>query len=129
VYDVVVARPCRISTVPGDIRRVTSFDALVNPENTERAMAWVTDHSISTVIRYEGAEPDPAKHVTNDLVAGDLRRATDGRRPVAPATVIPTDAGQLRQRLTGVRPLQRQLSGDHRRPLRTASAARHRAGS
>ncbi|MEV0456743.1 macro domain-containing protein [Catellatospora methionotrophica] len=86
----------RINIVTGDIRQVTGVDAWVNPENTEMVMARITDHSVSAVIRYAGAELDRAGRVVEDLVADDLEKTIGELRPVAPATVVVTSSGRLR---------------------------------
>ncbi|HEY0640420.1 MAG TPA: helix-turn-helix domain-containing protein [Pseudonocardiaceae bacterium] len=85
----------QIGIVTGDIRRVKQADIWVNAENTNMQMARVEEHSISAVIRFEGARLDGAGRVVVDSIADELTRQTSGRTPVAPGTAIVTGAGEL----------------------------------
>ena len=84
-----------IGVVTGRIRRVRGLDIWVNSENTEMRMPRIEEYSISAIIRFEGAIRDEAGRVIADLIADDLERKVAGRRPVTPATVITTTAGEL----------------------------------
>lgn len=86
---------CRIALVPGDIRRVRSVDVWVNSENTDMQMARVTEFSTSAAIRYWGAERDATGRVLRDAIADDLAAQVGAARPVAPGTVVVTEAGAL----------------------------------
>lgn len=86
-----------IGTVSGDLRRVRCADVWVNSENTEMVMARFEEHSVSSIIRYEGAVRDDVGRITEDLIADELARKVGDRRPVPPGTVIVTGAGELRR--------------------------------
>jgi hypothetical protein len=79
----------------GEIARIKDIDIWVNSENTDMQMARYHDFSISSVIRYLGAEKDATGHVIEDKVNNALLAAMDGNRDVAAGTVIPTTAGAL----------------------------------
>lgn len=93
--------PC-LAIVTGDIRRVTTADVWVNPENTQMRMSRFEDHSVSAVIRFEGARCDEFGAVMDDRIADELSAKVAGRTPVAPATTVCTGAGELRRK-NGVR--------------------------
>jgi transcriptional regulator with XRE-family HTH domain len=84
-----------IGTVTGDIRRVRCAQVWVNSENTEMLMARVNEHSISSIVRYEGAIRDDVGQVTDDIIYAELDRKLSGRRPVRPGAAILTGAGEL----------------------------------
>jgi O-acetyl-ADP-ribose deacetylase (regulator of RNase III) len=85
----------RVGFVTGDIRRVKSADVWVNPENTRMRMARFDEHSVSAIIRYEGAIRDERGEVTDDCVAAELAKRVGRTDQVAPGTAIVTRAGQL----------------------------------
>ncbi|MBP2324933.1 O-acetyl-ADP-ribose deacetylase (regulator of RNase III) [Kibdelosporangium banguiense] len=85
----------RIGVVTGDIRRARCADVWVNSENTAMRMARVEEHSISSIIRYEGSRRDDLGQVVDDHIADELDRKIAGRRPVPAGTVITTDPGEL----------------------------------
>jgi len=95
--------PYRFKEVPGkrlclrtgEITRIKDIDIWVNSENTDMQMARYHDFSISSVIRYLGAEKDATGHVIEDKVNDALLAAMDGNRQVASGTVIRTTAGAL----------------------------------
>ncbi len=85
----------RIGFVTGDIRRVKNADVWVNPENTQMKMARPEEHSVSAVIRYEGASRDDAGLIAVDVIADELKTRM-GRTPqVAPGTAVSTGSGEL----------------------------------
>lgn len=87
-----------IGLITGDLQKVTIADIWVNSENTNMQMARFYDGSISGVIRFLGAKRNDRDEVVDDIVARDLRKAMDDddTKTVAPATVIPTSSGELR---------------------------------
>lgn len=90
-----------LAIVTGDIRRTRSAEVWVNPENTDMRMSRTEDHSISGLIRYEGARRDEAGRVVADVIADDLNRRVADRRPVPAGTVVLTGPGDLAR--SGVR--------------------------
>jgi O-acetyl-ADP-ribose deacetylase (regulator of RNase III) len=85
----------RVGIVTGDLRRVRCAEVWVNPENTSMRMPRYEEHSVSAVIRFEGALRDRSGQVINDHVADELTQKVAGRVPVAPGTAIATRAGEL----------------------------------
>jgi hypothetical protein len=79
----------------GDIRRARCADVWVNSENTDMQMARWNEFSVSSIIRFEGAERDETGRVVHDLIADELTRRVAGRVPVPPGTAITTGAGEL----------------------------------
>src|SRR5260370_12742696 len=61
-------------------------------------MARYYDFSVSSVIRYEGAEKTVTGHIKHDLINDELEGLMDGEYSVPPAHVIATSSGQLRQK-------------------------------
>lgn len=88
----------RLGIITGDLRNITGIDIWVNSENTNMQMARYYDFSVSSVIRYEGAEKSVTGHVTSDTVNDELQATMAGERSVPPGVVIPTSSGQLRDR-------------------------------
>jgi transcriptional regulator with XRE-family HTH domain len=84
-----------VGTVTGDMRRVRCAQVWVNSENTEMLMARVNEHSVSSIVRYEGAIRDDVGQVTDDIIYAELDRKLSGRRPVPPGAAIVTGAGEL----------------------------------
>lgn len=81
--------------VPGDVRRVKSAAIWVNPENTDMRMARFEEHTVSAIVRYQGATRDETGRVVRDEIDELLQAAVGDRRPVAPGTAIVTGAGDL----------------------------------
>jgi O-acetyl-ADP-ribose deacetylase (regulator of RNase III)/transcriptional regulator with XRE-family HTH domain len=96
-YRVTGIRPANryVGLISGDLRRVHGIDVWVNSENTEMEMARFNEFSISSVIRYEGADRDKSGRVVNDSIASELARKVMDSRPVLPATAIITGPGEL----------------------------------
>ena len=92
----------RLCVITGDLRNIQGIDIWVNSENTNMQMARYYDFSVSSVIRYEGAEKTMTGRVKSDLVNDELEHIMNGEYSVPPAHVIPTSSGQLRQK-NGVR--------------------------
>lgn len=90
-----------VGIVCGDIRRARCAEVWVNSENTNMKMARVEEFSVSSIIRYEGAERDAAGRVMRDCVAEELARRTAGSLPLPAATAVVTGSGELRH--NGVR--------------------------
>lgn len=89
------AGAARIGIVTGDLRRVRCAEVWLNPENTDMRMARFEEHSVSAIVRYEGARRDETGLVVEDTIADELARRIAGRGPVAPGTVITTGPGEL----------------------------------
>ena len=83
-----------ICITTGEIQKIKGIDIWVNSENTNMQMARFFDNSVSSVIRYLGAERNAAGLVTRDVVAEELDQIVH-QATVPGATVIPTSAGQL----------------------------------
>jgi O-acetyl-ADP-ribose deacetylase (regulator of RNase III) len=83
-----------ICLTTGDINRIKGIDVWVSSENTNMQMARFYDHSISSIIRYLGAEKNQAGLVVKDTIADALLGIVDGQT-VPPATIIETTAGML----------------------------------
>jgi O-acetyl-ADP-ribose deacetylase (regulator of RNase III) len=94
--------PVGVGIVTGDLRRMQGADVWVNSENTTMAMARIEEHSVSAIIRFEGALRDETGRIVDDCIADELTRKVAGRTPVAPGTAIVTSAGELTWR-NGVR--------------------------
>lgn len=91
-----VARPDkRICIATGDIRDRSSIDVWVNSENTNMQMARFYDRALSAIIRYEGARKDENGEILEDVIAAELRQATQGRDFVTPGSVYVTSSGEL----------------------------------
>jgi hypothetical protein len=88
----------RLCVITGDLRNVQDIDIWVNSENTNMQMARYYDFSVSSVIRYEGAEKTVTGQVKNDLINDELQELMGGEYGVPPAHVIATSPGQLRQK-------------------------------
>lgn len=84
----------RIGFITGDIMHIQDVDAWINPENTNMEMARIHDGSVSSLIRYYGAERDKCGRVTNDTIGNALRNVA-GSTGVEPGAVIITGPGKL----------------------------------
>lgn len=93
-----VPTACRIGFITGDIMKVTTVDVWVNAENTDMEMARINENSISSLIRYFGAERDQAGQVTDDVIANQLAATVGSERPVAPGAAFVTGSGSLAER-------------------------------
>ncbi|GAA1651103.1 macro domain-containing protein [Catellatospora bangladeshensis] len=93
----VVGAPGRrcVGIVTGDIRRARCAEVWVNSENTDMQMARASDHSISGLIRYEGAVRDETGRIVDDVISDELDRRIGARRPVPAGTVVVTGSGAL----------------------------------
>ena len=89
------AAPCTIGILTGRILRVRGVDIWVNSENTDMEMPRFNDFSISSIIRYHGAQRDTAGRVVADLIADELAAVVGSQRPVAPGSAFVTGAGAL----------------------------------
>jgi len=85
----------KIGLITGDLRDVRGVDIWVNSENTNMQMARFFDRSISSVIRYCGAEKDEGGNVTKDIIADELTALVGQNGSKAPGTIIVTGAGEL----------------------------------
>jgi O-acetyl-ADP-ribose deacetylase (regulator of RNase III) len=120
-----------IGIITGDVRRVTTADAWVNPENTDLMMSRIHDFSMSGIIRYEGSQRDATGRVLDDVIADALAAAVRDRRPVTPGIAIVTSAGEL-AKTHGVRMIIHSAAvegqpGSGYRPIRDLDQAVHHA--
>jgi O-acetyl-ADP-ribose deacetylase (regulator of RNase III) len=97
VYKLRDAHDKQICLITGDLRNVKNIDVWVNSENTNMQMARHYDRSISSIIRYCGAKKDRRKQVIEDTIANELAEIVGSDAHVAPGTVIPTEAGELKR--------------------------------
>jgi O-acetyl-ADP-ribose deacetylase (regulator of RNase III) len=82
--------------VTGDRENIRVGDIWVNSENTEMQMDRFYGESTSATIRYLGALKHPVTgRVLEDTIGDALARKLGSEKNVAPATVIPTEAGAL----------------------------------
>jgi O-acetyl-ADP-ribose deacetylase (regulator of RNase III) len=84
-----------ICITTGDIQKIKDIDIWVSSENTNMQMARFYDGSVSSVIRYLGAERDQAGLIVKDSIADALAQIVGAQHAVPPAAVIATTAGQL----------------------------------
>ncbi|MBC8733455.1 macro domain-containing protein [Paraburkholderia sp. UCT2] len=84
----------KIGLITGDIRHIRMIDVWVNSENTNMQMARHHDRSISSVIRYCGAEKKDGKIVA-DTVANELTQITGENANIPAGEIIVTGAGEL----------------------------------
>ena len=95
-YELVDSPDKKISIITGDIRNVKWIaDIWVSSENTNMQMARYFDRSVSSVIRYFGADKDDTGHVTKDTIADELNQKVALHKAVHSAQIISTTAGQL----------------------------------
>ena len=83
--------------ITDDIQAVNIADIWVDSENTHMQMSRYYERSLSGVIRYLGATKDITWHVTEDIIADDLKQVMDKNLIVQPATVLVTGAGELQK--------------------------------
>lgn len=84
-----------VGFITGDILKIKDVDVWVNPENTKMQMARYHDGSISSNIRYFGADRTPAGHVERDAIAIELTRRKGAVPSVEPGVVLATGPGTL----------------------------------
>lgn len=96
-YRLIAQPKKRICLITGDIRERRDIDVWVNSENTNMQMARFFDKSMSSMIRYEGAEKDENEEVLTDTIANELAQVVGGRQSVTPGTVYVTGSGALAQ--------------------------------
>jgi len=87
----------KLCIITGDLRNIQGIDIWVNSENTNMQMARYYDFSVSSIIRYEGAEKTITGRVKRDLINDELESIMDGEYSVPPAQVIATSSGLLKQ--------------------------------
>ncbi|GAA0560582.1 hypothetical protein GCM10010172_49640 [Paractinoplanes ferrugineus] len=85
----------RLCVITGDLRNIQGIDIWVNSENTNMQMARYYDFSVSSVIRYEGAERTITGQVKQDLINNELQDLMNGEYSVPPTHVIATSPGML----------------------------------
>lgn len=87
----------QLCIVTGDITNVDMVDLWVNPENTSMQMGRYHDNSISSLIRYYGAQRDRRGSVKKDSIVEALNREMGKGYSVEPGTVIVTPPGRLQR--------------------------------
>jgi O-acetyl-ADP-ribose deacetylase (regulator of RNase III) len=93
-FEVLAAPGHQIRIITGDLKNVRDIPVWVNSENTNMQMARFFDRSISSMIRYMGAEK-ALGNVVRDVIAEELAKAMGNEKTVPPAHVIVTGAGDL----------------------------------
>jgi len=88
-----------VGLVTGDREYVSVGDIWVNSENSNMQMDRLYGVSTSATIRYLGSRKNAAGNVVEDTIADELRAimVEAGAVEVAPATVLATGPGELRQ--------------------------------
>lgn len=84
-----------VGIITGDMKRVSTVDIWVNPENTKMEMARIEEDSVSSMIRFLGSERDRMGRVIEDTIADALRAAVGSQAPVAPGSAFATTSGSL----------------------------------
>lgn len=95
-----VRQPDRlVGLVTGDREYISVGDIWVNSENSNMQMDRLYGVSTSATIRYLGSGKNAAGNVVEDTIADELRAimVEAGAVEVAPATVLATGPGELRQ--------------------------------
>lgn len=85
-----------IGLIGGDLRDIHGIQVWVNSENTNMQMARSYDRSISSTIRFLGAEKDEHDNILRDVIAEELARKVGSTRAVGPAKVYATPSGALK---------------------------------
>jgi len=87
----------QLCLVTGDREQITIGDIWVNSENSEMQMDRYYGTSTSATIRYLGAKKHPVSgRVVEDTIGNALATEMGTEKQVDPATVIPTNSGELR---------------------------------
>lgn len=87
-----------IGLVRADIREIKFIDIWVNSENTNMQLSRYYEGTISGIIRYLGAKRNEISgEIEDDIIFDRLAAAMGENHVVAPATVIPTDPGSLKE--------------------------------
>jgi O-acetyl-ADP-ribose deacetylase (regulator of RNase III) len=95
VWSTTKAPKIKLCIIWGDHRDIDIIDAWVNPENTKLQMGRFHDNSISSYIRYWGAERDRRGAVVHDAIAMSLWGKVNKAYSVEPGTVVVTRSGGL----------------------------------
>jgi O-acetyl-ADP-ribose deacetylase (regulator of RNase III) len=95
VYRLIAQPAKRLCIATGDLRDRRNIDVWVNSENTNMQMARFYDRALSAIIRYEGARKNENGEIVEDVIAAELRQATQGRDFVTPGAVYVTSSGDL----------------------------------
>lgn len=96
VYTLVNSPEKAICITTGDIQRIKGIDIWVSSENTNMQMARFFDRSVSSVVRYLGADKNQAGVVIKDTIAEELTKIVGHHNTVPAATIIATESGQLK---------------------------------
>ncbi len=96
VYELADVAGKTIALRTGDVSSIHGVDIWVNSENTDMQMARFGERTISSIIRYAGAEKHSESGlVIRDTIAIELKDSLGGSNLVAPAMVVVTGAGEL----------------------------------
>lgn len=94
------AKTRQLVLATGDITRVRNVGIWVNSENTNMQMSRFYERTVSATIRFHASRRHPS---TNEVLSDDVAEALLtrlhelGTATVAPATVLVTDSGQLKE--------------------------------
>jgi O-acetyl-ADP-ribose deacetylase (regulator of RNase III) len=87
-----------IGVVSGDMENIAIGDIWASSENTDMQMDRFYGTSTSATIRYLGAKKHPVTgRVIEDTIGDELAAQLGDEKQVAPAAVVVTSAGELRQ--------------------------------
>ncbi|MCH9807760.1 MAG: NUDIX domain-containing protein [Alphaproteobacteria bacterium] len=89
--------PFKVCFKTGNIKNVEGVDVWLNPENTSLMMDRVLDKSISSNIRWLGAEKYHGGDVAVDIIGNDLRRKA-ALTTVREGGHVETDVGYLKEK-------------------------------
>lgn len=95
LYDLKENPTFQVGIRTGNLDDVTDIDGWANSENNYMEMARIVDRSISSFIRYNGAERSPGGKVTKDTVFEALKTAAEVDVPAALGSVYNTTSGEL----------------------------------
>jgi O-acetyl-ADP-ribose deacetylase (regulator of RNase III) len=87
-----------IGFITGDILNIKDVDVWVNAENTKMQMARYHDGSVSSNIRYYGADRGRGGHVQRDTIANAIISRLGPLASVEPGFVVATESGALEER-------------------------------
>lgn len=95
LYDLKESPTLQVGIRTGDLYDVTDIDGWVSSENDHMEMARIIDKSISSFIRYFGAERSPGGRVVRDVIFEELRKAAQNDVPASLGSVYDTTSGEL----------------------------------
>lgn len=84
-----------VCLITGDIQNVRCAEVWVNSENSNMQMDRYYDRSISSIIRYLGAQKDGTGNVLKDIIANELKAQMGEQKSIPPAYIMVTSPGEL----------------------------------